>query len=500
MAMFRKARSLVLLAAACISMQPAVAQDAELGFNRAAWVEDFGQLKAELERAYVNLAWMGSPQSGVDVPRLERSAREALGRASTDGEAEKALLDFVAGFRDGHLSPLSRLAVPVGPVAPEPAAAVLDPREPATGCAALGYAATSPIVFTLPFESLPGFVMLGDGLNAPFRSGLVPGPDGRRIGIVRIQEFEATAFPATCLRAWATLTAAGDQITARAIEDAASDLWFAALAETLVSLRERGAVAVLVDVGSNRGGGDSGDWMPRMFTNRTVSSAPMLMVNAPVSAGYFDEQIQSMNGGLAHRPKAEGARALEQARQFFQGAKARIGAQRCDLSWVWRERRPWKAEACSNLLTAGSSGGFERSLPKGAYGDRALASRLSWSAEIEPYFGTWTGPVYVLTDSRSFSAAEMFAATMKDNGIARTIGTRTGGDGCGFMASGDPLVLAHSKLRFRIPNCLRLRVDGTDEVAGIAPDLPIVAAKGESGRGRAARTIALILGDLSPVR
>lgn len=496
-------RSMKLLTAMCIlgfSLQAAPAQVVGSGFRRADWLEDFQQLKARLEREYVNLAWMGSPQSGIDVPRLERRARDALAQATTDSEAEKVLLDFVAGFRDGHLSPLPRLSVPTVSLAPEPEDAALVPGEALTGCAALGYAATSPVAFSLPFESLPGFVMLGDGLSAPFRSGLIPGPDGRRIGIVRIQAFQSTTFPALCTRAWSALEAAGKPLTRRAIEDAASDLWVGALAETLAKLREQKAVAVLVDVGNNSGGDDSGDWMPRMFTDRTVTSAPLWMVDAPVSAKYFDEQIRSMNRGLAAKPKADGARALEQARSFFEGAKLRIGTQRCDLSWVWTEQRPWKIEGCNNLLAAGSAGGFMPSAPKGAYGDRDLASRLSWSAAIESNFGAWTDPVYVLTDKRSFSAAEMFVATMKDNGIAKVLGARTGGDGCGFMADGDPLVLTHSQLRFRVPNCMRLRADGTDEVAGIAPDFPIVQMRGESARARAARALATIAGDLSKAR
>lgn len=499
----RTRQSMKLLAAMCIlglSLRAAPAQEVGSGFHRADWLEDFQQLKARLEREYANLAWMGSPQSGIDVSRLEHRTRDALATATTDSEAEKALLDFVAGFRDGHLSPLPRLIAPTVSVAPEPEDAPLVPGDALTGCAALGYAATSPIAFSLPLESLPGFVMLGDGLGAPFRSGLIPGPDGRRIGIVRIQAFRSTAFPVLCTRAWSALEAAGKPLTRRAIEDAASDLWFAALAETLAKLRDQKAVAMLVDVGNNSGGDDSGDWMPRMFTDRTVASALMWMVDAPVSAKYFDEQIRSMNRGLATKPEADGARALEQARSFFEGAKVRIGKQRCNLSWVWTEQRPWQRDGCNNLLAAGSAGGFMRSLPKGAYRDRELASRLSWSAAIAPNFGAWTGPVYVITDKRSFSSAEMFVATMRDNGIAKVLGARTGGDGCGFMADGDPLVLTHSQLRFRIPNCMRLRADGTDEVAGIAPDFPIVPMQGESARARAARALAVIVGDLSTAR
>lgn len=477
-------------------LQPAPAQKAPPTFDRVAWQEDFRQLKGALEHTYGNLAWLGSPQSGVDVSRLESRTREALASAVTDAEAEHALLDFVAGFHDGHLSPLGRLDADIAPGAAEPVKASLNPQDPATGCAALGYAATSPVAFTLPFESLPGFVLGGDGLTQPFRSGLVPGPDGRRIGIVRIQEFEPTSFPATCIRAWAVLRTAGIALTPEAIEDAASDVWFGALAETLAGLREQGAAAVLVDVGRNGGGGDSGDWMPRMFTGRAVFSAPLLMVDAPIAARYFDEQIGAMDRGLAKRPEPAGAQALREARRFFEQRKAKLGTRRCDLSWVWTEQRPWRAGACNNLIDAGFAGGFKSNLPKGAYGSLDVRRRLSWAASIEPFFGAWTGPVYILTDGRTFSAAEMFAATMKDNGIARTLGARTGGDGCGFMAKGDPLVLSHSQLRFRIPNCLRLRSDGTDEVAGIAPDIALSPIKGETGRGRAARALAAVVKDI----
>ena len=105
--------------------------------------------------------------------------------------------------------------------------------------------------------------------------------------------------------------------------------------------------------------------------------------------------------------------------------------------------------------------------------------------------------VYVVTDGRTYSSAEMFSAVMRDNGIAKTIGLRTGGDGCGFMQEEKPFVLTHSKLRFRIPDCVRLRADGSDEVAGIAPDMPILPTEGESDRARAARAIATIENDLT---
>ena len=484
----------LLGAAALLAIAPA-AQGQHPTYDAVAWAGDFAQLKAELENSYVNLAWAGSPESDVDVPQLERRARAALAAASNDGEARDALLDFVAGFHDGHLSERPYLAKPIGPVEPEPAAVVLDARDPAGGCAALGYAATNPVLFSLPFESLPGFVLLSDGLTQPFRVGLVTGPGGNPVGLLRLQRFRPSAYPAVCPAVWAGLRAAGTPLTPDAIEAAAEDIWHAELARSLTQIGSRGAKTLIVDVGQNGGGNDSGDWAVRLFTDRPVASARLFMVAAPVSDGYFDEQIGSMTRGLTARPKAEGRKALEQARAFFARQKASMPAHRCDLSWVWRERRPWRIDACNRLVDAGFADGARASLPAGAFGDRDVAARLSWATATDPYAGAWTRPVYVLTDDKSMSSAEMFAAAMKDNGVAKTIGQRTGGAGCGFMTDGPPLILAHSRLRFRIPNCLRLRADGTNEVAGIAPDFALPPTDGESARARAAHAVRIAATD-----
>jgi C-terminal processing protease CtpA/Prc len=110
--------------------------------------------------------------------------------------------------------------------------------------------------------------------------------------------------------------------------------------------------------------------------------------------------------------------------------------------------------------------------------------------------GRWRGPLYVLTNGSTYSAAEMFAATLQNNGAARVVGTRSGGDGCGFMIEGTAVTLPGSRLRVRMPNCVRLRSDGSNEVAGIAPDLPVQAREGESARARTERLIAEIATDL----
>jgi hypothetical protein len=55
-------------------------------------------------------------------------------------------------------------------------------------------------------------------------------------------------------------------------------------------------------------------------------------------------------------------------------------------------------------------------------------------------------------------------------------------------------------MAFRMPNCVRLRADGSDEVAGVPPDLPVLPLEDKSPRARAAHAAhaaEVIAGDLA---
>jgi hypothetical protein len=380
--------------------------------------------------------------------------------------------------------------------APEPPQPLLDPAAPVQGCAALGFASTAPVAFALPLEGLPDFRLVTDGLDSTFRTGLVTRA-GVTIGVVRIQAFRARAFPAVCLHAWEDLRRAGTALTRHAIEEAVQLRWIRDLANSVQQLRQAGATVLVVDIGRNSGGDDSGDWSTRLFSERPMRSARLLMVDAPVAAGYFDEEIGDIDAALGKVERADARAALFEARSFFVQQKEAIGKERCDLSWSWREQRAWSASNCNRLMSAGYAEGYSAGLPNAAYDSTVAATALTSSSTVAAFYGTWTGPTYVFADRRSYSSAEMFAAVMQDNHVAKVIGERTGGDGCGFMADGPPIVLKHSRLRFRVPNCMRLRADGTNEEAGITPDLPVLPTDGESDRARGERTLNLIARDAS---
>lgn len=488
--MNRSRRFLIVLWAMLASL-PATA--AEPGFDRTAWQADYAYLKQTLQRNYANLAWMGSPQGGVDLPALDRQTQRALAGAENDAQAERAIRDFVAGFHDGHFSFLTPLQT--GVAAAEPAEVDLASADAASGCAALGADVDGRMGFSLPFESLPGFKLLSDGLDQPLRTGLFTTAQGRRVGLLRLVKFRATAYPGLCHSAWQKLRS----------EDSADDMQVGlmdalvdAIANTLRGFAAAKVDLVLVDVGNNSGGNDSGDVLTRLFTDRPIHSAALLVSQSKDGQSYLDEQLQRLTDALQHHaPNPASYRLLQQSIAVFEHSRRTIAEDKCDLSWTWSEQRDWRTMPCRRLVAAGSSGGPLDYLPANAIADMTIAHRLNWAQDVRDDWGAWSGPVYVLIDGKTYSSAEMFAARMRDNGVARTVGVRTGGDGCGFMDDPEPTVLPHSKLRLRMPNCVRLRADGSDEVAGIVPDLPVAPRADESARARAQRLLETVMEDES---
>ena len=124
--------------------------------------------------------------------------------------------------------------------------------------------------------------------------------------------------------------------------------------------------------------------------------------------------------------------------------EARIVGPTCDRSAVWQ------GEAAPCPVFASDSG--ERATLLGN--------------------GAWRGPLLILADRGTGSAAEDFVAWLQQNKVATVLGERTAGAGCGYVNGGNPTRLSVVPVDVWMPNCARLLDDGTNEVEGIAPDVP----------------------------
>ncbi len=464
-------------------------------FDHKAWLEDYAYLKVQLEAHYSNLAWFASPAGGVDLPTLDRRTLAALNAADSDAGARVVIHDFVAGFHDGHFSelPPQESPPPGAKVAPEPPPRNLRADDADKGCAALGYANRSLESFSLPFEALDGFVLESDGQATGFRAGTIT-VAARKLGVARIRSFQPKQYPDACRRAWRAHPAMSK--TSDDFDDAVQDAWLDALATQLKRFHSEGVDAVIVDVGNNGGGNDSGDWSPRLLTAKPVHSAPMLLSTDGVVDAYLKEEFDGLDKAAKTNPTPAEMALIAEARAKFEALKADLPKRACDMGWVWREQRPFDPLGCSRLIAAGYGAGANSYVAPDRYSSRKVAESFYWAAAVDPWRGAWNGPAYALIDARSYSSAEMFAAVAQDNHVAKLVGVRTGGDGCGFVEEVPPAVLPHSNMRFRMPNCVRLRADGTSEVMGISPDIALPALNGESARARAYKALTLIVDDM----
>ena len=79
------------------------------------------------------------------------------------------------------------------------------------------------------------------------------------------------------------------------------------------------------------------------------------------------------------------------------------------------------------------------------------------------------GPMVVLVDHRSASAAEDFAYWLVGSGVARLVGERTFGAGCGYMDGGWAYQFTAFDAHAMMPNCSRYTADGINQIEGLEP-------------------------------
>lgn len=84
------------------------------------------------------------------------------------------------------------------------------------------------------------------------------------------------------------------------------------------------------------------------------------------------------------------------------------------------------------------------------------------------------GDVYLLTGAISYSAAIVFATTLKDNGFATLVGETTGGF-ANQTAQGNLFNLPHSALRAYIATRLLVRPNGDTTRTGVVPHIEVIA-------------------------
>ena len=109
----------------------------------------------------------------------------------------------------------------------------------------------------------------------------------------------------------------------------------------------------------------------------------------------------------------------------------------------------------------------------GIWRGEAVPSNLApvGEADRRQGLGAWDGPVVVLVAGKSASAAEDFAYWLSGSGVAKLVGERTFGAGCGYMDGGWAYQFKAIDGHVMMPNCSRYTAEGVNQIEGLAPDV-----------------------------
>ncbi len=426
-------------------------------FSSDPYIEDFHQLLSEMSVHYANLEWVANDRR-TDLPKLIARTEERLRNARSDEEAHRAFTRFINALGDGHLEIQW----------PRPSASRQSSAAPEQSfCERMGYDQQDNDG-GVDWSSFPGFKPVQDADAVDFPGGLVH-LKGTTIGVVRIGLFSEHSHMALCHQAQKKLAKSDDAPCTDACEDdfefAVADLLTAALERRLHSLRAAGATHILIDITGNGGGTNWVQPAARVMTPIPLKSPRIAFVKSDHWVKQLQERLHDVTAD-ALRSTSEDAAVLAQASADLRDAQAHAMPD-CDRSTLWKGT----TVDCSQVYKPHlfTSGTLAYAKP-GSFPN--LKSRYVLFDPLHYHYheGVNQLPVIVLVDNNTASSAEYFAAMLQDNHAATIVGVVTNGCGCGFTNGGIATTLKNSHASVRLPDCIRLRADGSNEVAGITPD------------------------------
>jgi hypothetical protein len=449
-----------------------------LTFDRDAWIADYEQLRAHVSVHYANLRWVVD-ERGLDPVALDRQTMQRLHEADTAREARAAIVAFTEAFDDGHLR-VHRIKLSKRLEAWWAELWAEDVEATALGSATPGSAACTALGFhedqgglAFGLADAPGFTPLPASDRAFSAGTLVL--DERRLGILRIASFDQHRYRSACVRAWEGFRERIDGECDEACVDdfvhlEVPDRLLAELSATVRALVEPGIDMLVVDITHNGGGTDWVDPAARVLSARPLPCPRLAFIRHPHWSDRLDGVLHEVEEDLRGEHPPEDRALLQRAHDRL-GRLVAEARETCDLASIWTDpARP----SCTNLVEDEHYAcGVFPVLPPGSLAAARTRGTLFKALRYTFDPGRYDGPLHVLIDGHTGSAAEHFAAMLADGEAATLLGQRTVGSGCGYTNGGVPALLRHSGLRVDMPDCQRRRLDGTNELAGIEPHVRI---------------------------
>ena len=429
-------------------------------FDTGPWIADLHEIRAAFSEKYANFEWAVFERE-LDLSDLFARTETRLGNATNDGEAKAAIDRLMRALGDGHV----RVVWPTN----QTAAAATAPggaTRASSLCETLGYDAAKNGRALGPL--VPGYRPLAATVAAEFPAGVVR-LGGQRVGMIRIGLFSPEGSPDLCASVLNTLAIAADADCDAACADRVASAAYTLLSRDLAlrirALRRLGVTALLIDLTGNGGGSQWAEAAARIVSPFSLRSERLGFVRGAHWVAHWQSLAAELRQAADHASGQDRARLMRWA---FEVDRAQAEARTSCLSTpFWSGQHP----ECEWLGHDFYATGVLAQADAAALKAKGWGSLVFSPAEYEFEEAVWHGPLLVLVDSNTGSAAEEFAAVLQDNKAAAVIGAPTAGAGCGHTNGGTPTTLSHSRAVLELPDCARIRLDGSNEVGGIDPDV-----------------------------
>lgn len=440
------------------------------------WLQDYEAMKKFMSEAYANLEWA---RKKIHLAALDKKTKEELTKAASDTESRSILEEFLRAFRDGHLH-LRENAASVSAQNNDQPPAFAPDAPAAKVCSELGYKVRLHR-FSLPFDKAPDFKSVSTEKDY-FPAGVFRLENGKSYAVLNIGLFSADRYLGNCIESWEEFRAklntpcAGDCL--RQFYDATNNRLSAKLTEQIRVLQEQKPDYLIVDIGGNGGGSNWVEAAARIVSPKLLKSTLSGFIRHPHHVAILEEKLKVVEDDLARKDlnaKQIGYLKTAKARleKYIKEAKAP-----CDRSYFWTSAGSGSSSGekknCTLLNTTPSfaSGIFDR-LPSNEISNLRSKNILFQPVDFKYEESVFKGNLIVLVDRKTASAAENFASFMQSSKSGEVVGEKTLGAGCGYINGGTKYFLPNSKLQLRMPDCVRYRADGVNEVEGVEPDVSL---------------------------
>lgn len=431
------------------------------------YLDDYEFIKKSMVEGYANLDWI-KKDNKIDIIALDDKIKRDLEKATTVSEAKNIFDNFLSIFKDGHLELLESNSSSIGI-----ATKINFKTDSKELCSFIGNENILTYKFSLPFDNIENFKIIS-AINDPFPIALFKLENGKQYGVLRIAVFSPDFYIRNCEESWQTYQKnfVGD------CEDSCLENFSVILANNLLEklnqqlkvLQKYKIESLIIDIGNNGGGTNWTEAIARTIASKQLIASKFSLVKNPKSVEIFEADLKEIIRDLKRDDlnKTE-IKYLTIAKKNLELLINQVKVN-CENSTFWTINENTKK--CSTLSETPlfASGIFAYLNPKKIQNLNSKSILFSPS-QYNYKESVLNNNLIVLIDENTASAAEYFAALLKDNKAAVILGSKTYGAGGGFVDGGVEYILPNTHFILKIPNCTRFRADGSNEVRGVEPDV-----------------------------